>query len=51
METIINTVIQSNFDIKEISEPKPSEEILKKYPEMKDEMRRPIFIIISAKKN
>lgn len=48
LETIINTVIQSNFDIIEISEPKPSEEILIKYPEMKDEMRRPIFIIISA---
>jgi len=48
LQTIINTAIRSNFDIQEISEPKPSEEILKKYTEMKDEMRRPIFIIISA---
>ncbi|AZJ36915.1 bifunctional 2-polyprenyl-6-hydroxyphenol methylase/3-demethylubiquinol 3-O-methyltransferase UbiG [Tenacibaculum singaporense] len=51
LETIINTVIKSGFDIQEISEPKPSELVLKKYPEMKDEMRRPIFIIISAIKN
>lgn len=48
LESIINTVIHSNFDIKEISEPKPSEELIKKYSEMKDEMRRPIFIMISA---
>ncbi|WP_440120775.1 class I SAM-dependent methyltransferase [Tenacibaculum sp. Ill] len=51
LETIINTVIKSGFDIQEISEPKPSELVLEKYPEMKDEMRRPIFIIISAVKN
>ncbi|MEN5436296.1 class I SAM-dependent methyltransferase [Sphingobacterium faecium] len=48
LETIINTVIKSNFDIQQISESKPSEEVLKIYPEMKDEMRRPIFIIIAA---
>jgi SAM-dependent methyltransferase len=51
LETIINTVIKSGFDIQEISEPKPSEQVLKKYPEMKDETRRPIFIIVSAVKN
>lgn len=50
METIINTVIHSNFNIKEISEPKPSGDLIKKYPEMKDEIRRPIFIMISATK-
>lgn len=50
LATIINTVIKSNFEIHEISEPKPSEDVLKIYPEMKDEMRRPIFIIIAATK-
>jgi SAM-dependent methyltransferase len=50
LESILNTVISSGFTIQEISEPKPSEETLHKYPEMKDELRRPIFIIISAVK-
>lgn len=50
LETIINTVIKSNFDIQEIAEPKPAAEVLKKYPEMKDEMRRPIFIIVAGTK-
>lgn len=48
LATILNTVIHSNFQIQEISEPKPSEEVLSKYPEMKDEMRRPVFIIVST---
>lgn len=47
---IINTVIESGFSIQQISEPKPSEEIIEKYAEMKDELRRPIFIMISALK-
>lgn len=48
LETIINTAIDTGFTIQQIAEPKPSEEILKESPEMKDEMRRPIFIIVSA---
>ncbi|MCV9926097.1 class I SAM-dependent methyltransferase [Flavobacterium sp. LS1R49] len=50
-ETIVNTLIKANFTVKQISEPKPSTEILEKYPEMIDESRRPIFILISAVKN
>lgn len=46
--SIINTVINSGFGIQQISEPKPSEEIIEKYAEMKDELRRPIFIMVSA---
>ncbi|RKR09228.1 methyltransferase family protein [Flavobacterium sp. 90] len=48
--SILNTVIDSGFVIKQISEPKPSEEIIEKYPAMKDELRRPIFIMVSAGK-
>lgn len=48
--SIINAVIESGFTIQQISEPGPSEEIIAKYPEMKDELRRPIFIMISALK-
>jgi SAM-dependent methyltransferase len=48
--SILNSVIDSGFAIKQISEPKPSEEIIEKYPMMKDELRRPIFIMVSAGK-
>ncbi|WP_264532411.1 class I SAM-dependent methyltransferase [Flavobacterium sp. N502540] len=49
--SILNTVVNSGFNITQISEPKPSEEIIEKYPEMTDELRRPIFIMIAAGKS
>lgn len=48
--SILNMVINSGFSITQIAEPKPSEEIIEKYPEMKEELRRPIFIMVSAGK-
>ncbi|MNL87373.1 hypothetical protein D3C87_2164950 [compost metagenome] len=45
---VLNVLIDSGFVIKRVSEPKPSEEILESYPEMKDENRRPIFLMVSA---
>ncbi|MGE6353135.1 class I SAM-dependent methyltransferase [Flavobacterium sp. NPDC079362] len=50
MASIINTLINANFSIRELSEPKPSDEIIEKYPEMKDELRRPIFMMVTAVK-
>lgn len=50
METIFNSLIHSNLQIKTVSEPKPSDATLAAYPEMKDEARRPIFLMISALK-
>ncbi|MFW0737765.1 class I SAM-dependent methyltransferase [Flavobacterium sp. T12S277] len=49
--SILNMVINSGFSITQIAEPKPSEEIIEKYPEMKEELRRPIFIMVSAGKS
>lgn len=48
--TYINDLINAGFNIKEVKEPIPSEEMLKSIPEMKDELRRPMFLIISAEK-
>ncbi|MDA6069171.1 class I SAM-dependent methyltransferase [Flavobacterium sp. AC] len=50
MASIINTLINANFSIRELSEPKSSDEIIEKYPEMKDELRRPIFMMVTAVK-
>ncbi|KIO76590.1 SAM-dependent methyltransferase [Pedobacter lusitanus] len=51
LETHINTIIDAGFRITKISEPQPSKEVLEEYPEMKDETRRPIFLLIAAVKN
>lgn len=48
--TYLNDLIGDGFYIKAVKEPTPSEEMLKSVPEMKDENRRPMFLIISAEK-
>lgn len=50
VSTYINDVIQSGFTIKAVQEPKPSDEMFNHDPMMKDENRRPMFIIISAER-
>lgn len=49
--TYMNALIDSGFTITRISEPKPSAKMLDEIPEMRDETRRPIFLIIAAVKN
>lgn len=46
----MNALIDAGFVITKIAEPQPTQEALEKYPEMKDETRRPIFLLISAVK-
>ncbi|ALC85382.1 SAM-dependent methyltransferase [Bacillus sp. FJAT-22090] len=48
--TYINDLINAGFIVRIVKEPIPSEEMLKSIPEMKDELRRPMFLIISAEK-
>lgn len=48
--TYINCLIRYGFEIIQIVEPKPKESILKDSTEMQDELRRPMMLIISAKK-
>ncbi|CAG9621308.1 class I SAM-dependent methyltransferase [Sutcliffiella rhizosphaerae] len=50
LSTYMNNLIQTGFRIKVVKEPVPSEEILNNIPEMKDERRRPMFLLISAVK-
>ncbi|OMD42878.1 class I SAM-dependent methyltransferase [Paenibacillus odorifer] len=49
ISTYFNDLIEAGFAIKAVREPKPSEE-MKNDPWMKDEDRRPMFLIISAEK-
>ncbi|MBS4220500.1 class I SAM-dependent methyltransferase [Bacillus sp. FJAT-49711] len=48
--TYVNNLIDAGFLLKAIKEPIPSEQMLKSIPEMKDELRRPMFLIISVEK-
>lgn len=48
--TYIDGLIDAGFNIRAVKEPVPSEEMLKNMPDMKDELRRPMFLIVSAVK-
>ncbi|GLI07526.1 hypothetical protein YDYSG_35560 [Paenibacillus tyrfis] len=50
LSTYINDLIDAGFRIRAVKEPIPSEEMLKSEPDMQDELRRPMFLIISAEK-
>src|SRR6266567_2232939 len=49
--THLNALIDSGFTITKLSEPQPTQEMLDKHPEMRDETRRPMFLLIAAVKN
>lgn len=50
LTTYLNTLLKTGFEIIGIVEAQPSEEMLKIIPEMKDELRRPMMLLVSAKK-
>ncbi|MBV8813848.1 MAG: class I SAM-dependent methyltransferase [Verrucomicrobia bacterium] len=49
LATYVNTVIESGFWIKRLEEPKPAPELTD--PGEKDELRRPLFLVIAAVKD
>lgn len=49
--TYMNKPIDSGFTLKKISEVEPTTEWLAMHPEMRDEVRRPMFLLISAVKS
>lgn len=48
LTTYINSLLIAGFKIKDLNEPMPDNEMLKTIPGMKDELRRPIFLIVSV---
>lgn len=50
LTTYLNALIQSGFEITGVVEPQPSETMLKTVKGMKDELRRPMMLIVSARK-
>ena len=50
LTTYINTLIQSGFEITGLVEPKPEEKLLDTVPGMRDELRRPMMLLVSSRK-
>lgn len=50
LTTYINDLLQTGFQLTGMVEPQPQKEWLNTVPEMKDELRRPMMLIISAVK-
>nr|WP_068892449.1 class I SAM-dependent methyltransferase [Pedobacter panaciterrae] len=50
LTTYINGLLKNGFEITALAEPEPDEISLKTVPGMQDELRRPIFLIVSALK-
>ena len=50
ISTYLNDLIAVGFVVTAVKEPMPSDDMLKNEPMMKDENRRPMFLIISAEK-
>ena len=48
--TYLNALIDAGFSITRISEPQPTQEMLDKQPDMWDEIRRPMFLLIATVK-
>jgi len=48
LTSYINSLLKNGFEITELIEPEPEKELLESVPEMKDELRRPMMLIISA---
>lgn len=50
LTTYLNSLIKLGFEITGVVEPKPAENMLNTVPGMRDELRRPMMLLVSARK-
>lgn len=50
LTTYLNALIRGGFEIKGVVEPQPNQDMLKTIKGLKDELRRPMMLIVSARK-
>ncbi|WP_314060039.1 class I SAM-dependent methyltransferase [uncultured Vagococcus sp.] len=48
LTTYLNTLLVNEFTLKQVVEPQPSQDKLAQIPEMKEELRRPMMLLVSA---
>lgn len=51
LTTYINTLLQNGFAVTAVVEPQPAPELLDSVPGMRDELRRPMMLLVAAQKN
>ncbi|QHT62407.1 class I SAM-dependent methyltransferase [Paenibacillus lycopersici] len=51
VSTMLNALIEAGFVIRKLSEPQPPKAMLDTVPGMRDELRRPMFLMIAADRN
>lgn len=51
LTTYLKTLLDNGFSINDIVEPKPAQHLLETVPEMKNELRRPMMLLVSATKS
>lgn len=50
LTTYLNTLLHTGFVITGVEEPQPTEDMLREIPDMAEELRRPMMLIVSAQK-
>lgn len=50
LTTYLNTLLETGFSLTGIVEPQPAEHLLDSVPGMRDELRRPMMLLVSAKR-
>ena len=50
ISTIVNALIETGFVVEKMIEPLPTEELLQKYPDYKDLLHKPDFLLVRARK-
>ncbi|MCC8174266.1 MAG: class I SAM-dependent methyltransferase [Odoribacter sp.] len=50
LSTYLGDMLKNGFELIHIVEPQPEERLLKTIPEMKNELRRPLFLIVAGRK-
>ena len=51
VSTYVNTLLNAGFQISKLAEPQPTPEMLIEQADLKDDRRRPVFLLIAAVKN
>lgn len=49
--TYLNGLLEAGFEIVRVVEPEPDPALLDSMPDMRDEVRRPMMLLVSARKN
>lgn len=50
LTTYVNTLLQDGFELISLVEPQPEQQVLDTVPDMRDELRRPMMLLVSARK-